>query len=99
MALARGRLGTEKDRADPHAVGGPRGAAENIMLGLASRCVRASIIRLPPVVHGDGDHGFLAPFIGTDNPASSALTRARLGWEPTHQPLLDDLQHGTYFTR
>ena len=41
--------------------------------------------------------GFLAPFVGVDNPASSASTRARLGWEPTHRALLDDLEHGGYF--
>ena len=158
------------------------------MLELASRGVRTSIVRLPPVVHGDGDragflprmvnvarqnkvscyagdgrnrwpavhrldaahlfvqalekgeaggryhavaeegvpvrdiataigrcldvpvasatpeqvakrYGFLAPFLGADNPASSTLTRNRLGWEPTRRSLLDDLQHGDYFTR
>ncbi len=43
-------------------------------------------------------YGFLAPFIGADNPTSGAATRARLGWEPTHRSLLDDLRDGTYFT-
>jgi hypothetical protein len=28
--------------------------------------------------------------------ASSALTRERLGWEPTHPGLLDDLESGRY---
>jgi len=42
--------------------------------------------------------GFIAPFIGVDNPVSSAATRARLGWEPTRVSLLDDLEHGTYLT-
>ena len=42
--------------------------------------------------------GFLAPFIPVDNPASAALTRSRLGWEPTGRTLLDDLRHGDYFT-
>jgi nucleoside-diphosphate-sugar epimerase len=187
MALTPGRLATEDDQADPHAVGGSRGATERVVSDLAARGVRASVLRLPPVVHGDGDRagfipqmiraarksnvsgyvgdgrnrwpavhrldaarlfvqalekgdagahyhavaeegipvadiaaaigrglgvptagaapdevakrfGFLAPFLGADNPASSALTHSRLGWEPTGPSLLDDLQHGNYFT-
>ncbi len=65
MALTPGRLATEENRPDPHAVGGPRGASETVMLALAARGVRASMIRLPPVVHGDGDRaGFLPRLIG-----------------------------------
>jgi nucleoside-diphosphate-sugar epimerase len=185
MALAPGRLGTEDDDIDPGSTGGQRGAAERIMAELAENGVRTSVVRLPPVVHGDGDHGFLpqmitaarknqvanfagggqnrwpsvhqvdaarlfvqalekgeagsryhavadegipladitavisrrlgvpaatatpaelqaryswlAPFMATDNPTSSGLTRTRLGWEPTRSALLDDLQHGSYF--
>jgi nucleoside-diphosphate-sugar epimerase len=45
-----------------------------------------------------GEHfGFLAGFLGVDNPASSALTREWLGWQPTHPGLLDDLDAGHYF--
>jgi nucleoside-diphosphate-sugar epimerase len=45
-----------------------------------------------------GDHfGFLARFIGADNPASSALTRELTGWHPTHPGLIDDLDQGHYF--
>ena len=186
MALSPGSLGTEEDDADPAAVGGARGATEHAMLELAAQGVRASIVRLPPVVHGDGDRagflprmigvarknkisyyagdgrnrwpavhrldaahlfvqalekgeagaryhavaeegipvrdiataigqglglpiasatakqvasqfGFLALFLGVDNPASSTSTQHHLSWEPTHRPLLDDLEHGTYF--
>ena len=186
MALSPGRLGTEEDDVDPAAAGGARGATERAMLELTARGVRTSVVRLPPVVHGDGDRagflprmigvarknkiscyagdgqnrwpavhrldaanlfvqalekgeagaryhavaeegvpvrdiaaaigqrldlpvasatakqvtsqfGFLAPFLGVDNPASSASTQHHLGWEPTHRPLLDDLEHGTYF--
>ena len=184
MALTPGRVGTESDEVDPDSAGGPRGATERTMLDLASRGVRTSIVRLPPSVHGDGDHGFvaqlvdaartsgvssfagdgrnrwpsvhrldaahlfvqalekaeagsrfhavaeegipfveiataiggrlgvpvasatpkeltkrlgfMAPFVGVDNPASSSATTALLGWEPTHRTLLDDIEHGTY---
>lgn len=41
--------------------------------------------------------GFLATFAHLDNPTFSALTRNRLGWEPTHPGLIADLQDGHYF--
>jgi nucleoside-diphosphate-sugar epimerase len=36
--------------------------------------------------------GWLAQFFGSDVPASSALTRAELGWSPTRPGLLEDLR-------
>jgi nucleoside-diphosphate-sugar epimerase len=185
LALPAGRTATEDDEVDPRSVGGPRGSSEQVVDDLAQQGVRAMLVRLPPIVHGDGDHGFLprligyarkygvssfagdgsnrwpsvhrldaarlfvqalehgqsgaryhgvadegvplfdiaaaigrnlgvpveaatpahvrkrfsflAAFIGTDNPTSSALTSARLGWEATESSLLDDIEHGTYF--
>jgi nucleoside-diphosphate-sugar epimerase len=44
-----------------------------------------------------GHFGFLAPFLAADVPGSSALTRERLGWTPTHPDLLADLDAGHYF--
>ena len=41
--------------------------------------------------------GFLAGFLGLDSPASSALTRELLSWQPTHSGLIDDLDQGHYF--
>lgn len=58
MAMKPGRLATEEDAYDPTAVGAPRGASEDTMRALASLGVRTSIIRLPPMVHGAGDHAF-----------------------------------------
>ena len=41
-----------------------------------------------------GHFGFLAFFVGSDGPASSALTQERLGWRLTSQPgMLDDLEN------
>ncbi|HEY3585498.1 MAG TPA: SDR family oxidoreductase [Myxococcaceae bacterium] len=192
LGLAPGRVATERDGhgAEPgaaHPIGGPetRMATAQVALSFASRGVRSSIVRLPPTVHGDGDHGFLATlvdiarakgvsgyigdganrwpavhrldaahlfrlaleetpagstlhgvadegvpirdvaevigrhldlpvvaippeeapehfawlagFLGADSPASSALTRELVGWQPTHPGLIDDLDQGHYF--
>jgi nucleoside-diphosphate-sugar epimerase len=42
--------------------------------------------------------GWLGAFFSWDAPASNALTRERLGWEPVHQGLIADLEEGFYFT-
>jgi nucleoside-diphosphate-sugar epimerase len=192
LGLAPGRVATERDGHGPDPAGaafgsGPqtRRATAELVLSLASRGVRSSVMRLPPTNHGDGDHGFiatmvgiardkgvsgyigdgsnrwpavhrldsahlfrlaveeapagstlhavadegvpirdiagvigghlslpvvsiapegagehftwLADFLAADSPASSALTRALLGWHPTHPGLLDDLGQGHYF--
>jgi nucleoside-diphosphate-sugar epimerase len=45
-----------------------------------------------------GEHfTWLAGFIGLDAPASSALTRELLGWEPAQPGLIEDLDEGHYF--
>jgi len=41
--------------------------------------------------------GFLGMFAAADNPASSALTRQLLGWEPVQPGLIADLDQGHYF--
>jgi nucleoside-diphosphate-sugar epimerase len=43
--------------------------------------------------------GFLAPLVSIDNPTSSALTRERFGWLPTHPALIADIEEGHYFTQ
>jgi nucleoside-diphosphate-sugar epimerase len=179
--LRQGRVLTEDDAALP---GLPR-ASEEVALPLAARGVRVSVLRLPPSVHGEGDHGFvprliaiarenavsaypgegrnrwpavhrldaanlfrlaleeapagavlhgvaeegvpvrdiadvigrhlelpvtsishdeatghfgwLGTFFALDVAASSMLTQRRLGWQPSHQGLLADLEEGHYF--
>jgi len=183
--LAPGRVATEDDAADPGSHAGHRVPSEVATLALAARGVRSSLVRLPPSVHGEGDHGFvpvlidvarrtgvsgyvgdgssrwpavhrldaarlfrlaleaapagsvlhgvaeqgvptreiaavigrhldvpvtaiapedagdhfgwLAAFFAADVPASSALTRQRLGWAPEQPGLIADLEVGHYF--
>jgi nucleoside-diphosphate-sugar epimerase len=179
--LTQGRVLTEADAPVP---GLPR-TSEEVALPLAARGVRVSVLRLPPSVHGEGDHGFvprliaiarekgvsaypgdgrnrwpavhrldaanlfrlaleeapagavlhgvaeegvpvrdiadvigrhlelavtsishdeatghfgwLGTFFALDVAASSMLTQRQLGWRPTHQGLLADLEQGHYF--
>lgn len=183
--LGPGHIVTEDDVPDP-ALGAawPR-KSEETALAMVSRSVDAAAIRLPPSVHGEGDHGFvpfligiarekgvsayvgdglnrwpavhrldaarlyrlalekgsagaryhgvgdegvpfraiaevigrrlnvpivskapeealdhfgwIARFASIDVPASSARTRQLLGWQPTRQGLLEDLDHAYYF--
>jgi nucleoside-diphosphate-sugar epimerase len=45
-----------------------------------------------------GEHfGWMARFFGANAAASNTITRELLGWEPTHQGLLEDLSEGHYF--
>jgi nucleoside-diphosphate-sugar epimerase len=186
LVLTPGRLRTERDAPDPRSAGSHRIASEQATLALAARGVRASVLRLPPSVHGDGDHGFvpfliavardkgvsgyigdgssrwpavhrldaatlfrlaleaapagsvlhgaaeegvpvraiaevigrqldlpvvavaledadehfgwLAPFLASDVPVSSALTRELVEWRPTHRGLIEDLGEAHYFS-
>jgi len=41
--------------------------------------------------------GWLGPIFTLDVPAASALTRKLLGWEPTHNTLIEDIDSGLFF--
>ncbi len=69
LGLTPGRVATEDDglvpgaevRANP---AGLRSATALLTLSLRGIGVRSSVLRLPPTVHGDGDNGFMATFVG-----------------------------------
>lgn len=56
--MSYGRLLTEKDKPGSSATT-PRAASEEAALSMAAKGVKAYIVRLPPTVHGKGDHGFV----------------------------------------
>lgn len=68
IGLASGRVATEDDglvpspevRANPAA---RRLATALLALSLAGTGVRSSVLRFPPTVHGEGDHGFVAAIV------------------------------------
>ena len=62
MLVTPGRVVTEDDAMGEEAAKFPRVSEPNAM-ALAARGVRASVVRLPPSVHGRDDHGFVPHLI------------------------------------
>ncbi|MEV1023296.1 SDR family oxidoreductase [Streptomyces sp. NPDC050264] len=69
LGLTPGRIATEQDgRAGASPGAHPSGPAKRMAnahaaAALADRGIRSSVLRLPPTVHGDGDHGFLSAVV------------------------------------
>jgi nucleoside-diphosphate-sugar epimerase len=63
LAMKPGQLATEDEAYDPNFIGAARARTEEMLQEFAARGIRTSAIRLPPIVHGAGDHGFAPQLI------------------------------------
>ena len=90
LALEKGSAGGKY-----HAVG-DEGVPFRDIAAVIGRHLNVPVISKSPD-EAAAHFGWIAHFVAIDCPASSALTRQRLGWHPVHTALIPDLDRGCYF--
>lgn len=85
--LAPGRVATENDKSVAGGPGSHRAASDQKTMELATRGVRAMLMRLPPSVHGAGDHGFVPRLveIAREKGASAYIDEGTNRWPAVHR--------------
>ena len=84
--IGQGRVATE-DMPVSNASPLPRGSSEEAGSSAAMRGVRVSVIRLPPSVHGDGDHGLVPVLINIarEKSVSACIDDGLNRWPAVHR--------------
>ncbi|AVA22356.1 SDR family oxidoreductase [Rhizobium sp. NXC24] len=85
--LSPGRLATEDQIPEFGPASFPRVASEQAVLSIAAKGVRASAMRLPPSVHGVGDHGFVPILIriAREKGVSAYIGEGQNLWPAVHR--------------